>query len=80
MTESKILSAALVAAVMLATPAMAGTSHVTSWHPVADAYASALPTSHSMSGPGIQAPHVGAFVAAPSGGGTCDVGDDPHIC
>jgi hypothetical protein len=80
MTESKLLSVALATAVMLATPAMACTSHVTSWHPVADAYASSLPTAHDISGPGSQAPHVGAFVAAPSGAGTCDVGDDPHIC
>jgi hypothetical protein len=80
MTKSKLLSAALVATVMLATPAMAGTSYVTSWHPAADAYASVLPTANYTSGPDIQAPHVGAFVAAPSRAGTCDVGDDPHIC
>ena len=37
MTKSKLLSAALVAAAMLATPAMARTSHVTSRHLAADA-------------------------------------------
>jgi hypothetical protein len=79
MTKSKLVSAALVAAVMLATPAMARTGHVTSWHPVADAYASALPAAQYTGGPEVPAPHVGAG-SAPSSGGTCDVGDDPHIC
>jgi hypothetical protein len=80
MTKSKLLSAALVAAVMLATPAMARTNGATSWHPVADAYARFLPPAHYTSGPGFRAPHVNAFVTAPSAEGTCDVGDDPHIC
>ena len=81
MTKSKLLSAALAAAVMLATPAMAGTSRVTSRHLAADAYARAFPSAHHMSGPvGIRTPHVGALAMAPSEGGTCDVGDDPHIC
>jgi hypothetical protein len=77
MTKSKLLSAALIAAVMLATPAMARTSHVTSRHLAA----SVSPTAHYISGPvGIRAPRVGAFATAPSDGGTCDVGDNPRIC
>jgi hypothetical protein len=81
MTKSKLLSAALVAAVMLATPAMARTSHVTSWHLAAHANPNAFPTARYVSGPvGIRAPHVGAFATAPSKGGICDASDDPRIC
>jgi hypothetical protein len=29
---------------------------------------------------GIPAPHVGAFIAAPPDGESCDVGDNPGIC
>jgi hypothetical protein len=81
MTKSKLLSAALIAAAMLATPAMARTSHVTSRHLAVDANASVSPTAHYISGPiGFRAPRVGAFAAAPSDGGVCDAGDDPRIC
>jgi hypothetical protein len=81
MTKSKLLSASLAAAVMLATPTMASASRVTSPHLVANAYASAFPSVHHVSGPvGIRAPHVGAFATAPSDRRTCDVGDNPHIC
>jgi hypothetical protein len=82
MTKFKLLSAAFVAAAMLATPAMAHTSHETSWHLAADANPSAFPTTHyNTNGPvGIRAPHVGTLAMAPSEGGSCDVGDDPHIC
>jgi hypothetical protein len=81
MTKSKLLSAALIAAAMLATPAMARTSHVTSRHLAVDANASVSPAAHYMSGlVGTRAQHVGAFATAPSDGGTCDVGDSPRIC
>jgi hypothetical protein len=81
MTKSKLLSAALIAAAMLATPAMARTSHVTSPHLAVDANASVSLTAHYISGPvGIRAPRVGAFATAPSDGGICDVGDDTRIC
>jgi hypothetical protein len=81
MTKSKLLSAALAAAIMLATPAIASTNRVTARHLAEDPYASAFPWAHHMSGPaGIRAPHVGAFARPPSDRGTCDVGDDPHIC
>jgi hypothetical protein len=81
MTELKLLSAALIAAATLATPAMARTSHVTSRHLAVDANARVSHTAHYISGPvGMRAPRVGAFATAPSDGGTCDVGDNPRIC
>ena len=81
MTNLKLLSAALIAAAMLATPAMARTSHVTSRHLAENANASASPTARYIDGRvGIRAPHVGAFATTRSDGGTCDVGDDPFIC
>jgi hypothetical protein len=81
MAKSKLLSAALIAAAMLATPAMARTSHVASRHLAVDANSSVSATAHHISGPvGIRAPRVGTFAPAPSDGGTCDVGDSPHIC
>ena len=78
---TKLLSAALIAAAMLATPAMARTSHVTSRHLAENANASASPTAHYIHGPvGIRAPRLGAFAAVTSDGGACDVGDEPRIC
>ena len=75
----KILSAALIAAAMLATPAMARTNHVTSRHLAEDANASS--TAHNIDGPvGFRAPRVGAFPPAPRDGENCDVGDNPFIC
>jgi hypothetical protein len=81
MTKLELLSAALIAAAMLATPAMARTSHVTSWHSAEDANASASPTARHIDGrAGIPAPRVGAFPPAPPDGENCDVGDNPRIC
>ena len=78
MTKLKLLSAALIAAATLATPAMAHTSHVTSRH---NANASASPTARYIDGRvGISAPRVGAFPSAPPDGENCDVGDNPRIC
>ena len=69
MTKLKLLPAALVAAAMLATPAMARTSHATSRHPAEDAYASSSPTARYIDGRVcIPAPRVGAFATAPWGG------------
>jgi hypothetical protein len=77
MTKLKLLSAALIAAAMLATPTMARESHVTSRH----ANASAFPTARDIDGRvGIPAPRVGAFPPAPPDGENCDVGDNPFIC
>jgi hypothetical protein len=81
MTKLRLLSAALIAAAMLATPAMARTSHVTSRHLAEDANASASPTARYVDGRvGIRAPRIRAFATAPLDGGTCDVGDNPFIC
>ena len=79
---TKLLSAALIAAAMVTTPAMARTSHVTSRHRRAmDANASASPTAHHIDGRvGISAPRVGAFPPAPQDVENCDVGDNPRIC
>ena len=83
MTMLKLLSATLIAAAMLATPAMARTNHVISRHLAEDANASASLTAHhiDIDGPvGIRAPRVGAFPPAPPDGENCDVGDNPFIC
>ena len=71
MTKLRLLSAALIAAATLATPAMARTSHVTSRHLAAQANASASPTARYRYIDGrvcIPAPRVGAFATAPWGG------------
>jgi hypothetical protein len=75
MTKLKLLSAALIAAASLGTPAMARTSHETSQHRARGADASAFD-----GGVGISAPRVGAFRPAPPDGENCDVGDNPRIC
>ena len=67
MSKLKLLSAALIAAAMLATPAMARTSHVTSL--AEHANASASPTAHHNGLPPV-----------PPDGENCDVGDNPFIC
>jgi hypothetical protein len=80
-TKFKLLSAALIAAAMLATPAMARTSHVISRHVAEDANASASPTARYIDGRvGIRAPRVGAFATTPSDRETCDVADNPFMC
>jgi hypothetical protein len=68
MTKLKLLSATLIAAAMLATPAMARKSHVTSRHLVLDVNASASPTARYIDRVCIPAPRVGAFATAPWGG------------
>jgi hypothetical protein len=60
MTKFKLLSAALIAAAMLATPAMARESHVASRHLAMDANASIAPGALCH-----RAPAVGAFATAP---------------
>jgi hypothetical protein len=80
MTSFKLPSAALIAAAMLATPAVARTSHVTSRHR-RDAHASASPAAPYIDGRvGILVPRVGASHPAPADGENCDVGDNPFIC
>jgi hypothetical protein len=72
MTKLKLPSAALIAAAMFATPAVARTSHVTSRHRAKDANASASPTARYIDGRvGISAPRVGAFPPAPADMARC---------
>ena len=69
MIKLKLLSATLIATAMLATPAMARKSQVTSRHLVLDANASASPTAGYIDGRVcIPAPRVGGFATAPWGG------------
>jgi hypothetical protein len=71
MTRLKLLSAGLIAAAMLATPAMAREHHATSrHHAAANAYASVAPDARYVDGRGcIPAPRVGAFATQPWGNG-----------
>ena len=81
MIKLKLRSAALVAAAVLGTPAMARASHVTSRHRAKDANASASPTARYLDGRvGILAPRAGAFPPAHPEVENCDVGDNPFIC
>ncbi|SHH87171.1 hypothetical protein SAMN05443248_6596 [Bradyrhizobium erythrophlei] len=78
MTSLKLLSAGLIAAAMLATPAMARESHETWRHHAANAEASAAPEqqryveAHGC----VPAPRVGAFASDPWGNGNvaCEPG------
>jgi hypothetical protein len=65
MTTFKLLSAALIAAATLATPAMARESHVTSRHIATQATANAGYVDGRVC---IPAPRVGAFATAPWSG------------
>jgi hypothetical protein len=66
MTKLKFLSAALIAGAMLAAPAMARESHVTSRHLVQQANASVTPAPRVIDGQGCYpAPRVGAFATQP---------------
>jgi hypothetical protein len=63
MTKLKLLSAALIATAMIATPAMARQSHVTSRHLVEDANAPGARNSDERHC--HLAPRVGAFATQP---------------
>ena len=66
MTKLKLLSAALIAAATLATPAVARTSHETSRHRARGANASAFPAARYDDGRVcVPAPRVGAFATDP---------------
>jgi hypothetical protein len=80
MTTIKLLSAGLIATVMLSTSAMACKNCLVKRHVAKKANASASPPARYIdSHAGIPAPHVGAF-AKPPGGKNCDVGDNPFVC
>ena len=77
MTTIKLLSAAAIAAAMLATPAMARVDHQAGRHAAREAHAMASPVErYDENHVVISEPHVKAVQAAPD----CDVGDDPFIC
>jgi hypothetical protein len=83
MTPIKLLSAGLIAAAMLATPAMAHENRLAKRHVSERANASASLTSrYTDRHVRIIAPRVRALPAAPEygPGGVCDVGDNPMIC
>jgi hypothetical protein len=66
MTKLKLLSAALIATAMIATPAMARNSHLTSRHLVEDANASTTPGARNSDERHCHlAPRVGAFATQP---------------
>jgi hypothetical protein len=66
MTRLKLLPAALIAAAMIATPAMARDTGVASRHLARDAYASTGRDTTYNNGRGcIRAPDVGAFASDP---------------
>jgi hypothetical protein len=66
MTKRKLLSAALMAAAMFASPAMAHKSRVTPRHLAEDANASVSPGPRYIDGrPCRLAPRVGAFATQP---------------
>lgn len=76
MTKLELLSAGLVVAAMLATPAMRQ-HHVTSRHLAADTYGSATPAARYIDGRlCYPAPRVGAFATQPwdNGNVPCEPG------
>jgi hypothetical protein len=80
MTALKLLSAGLIATVMLATPAMACKNCLAKRHAAKKASAGAPPIARYLdSHARIPAPRVGPF-ATPPGGENCDVGDNPFVC
>ena len=77
MTNHNFLSAALISAAMIATPAIAHASDVISRLQAQAADASASPTANHIHGRvGISAVRS----PAPPDGESCDVGDNPRIC
>ena len=83
MTTFKLLSATSIAAVMLATPAMASGRCLVNVHVPEIASVTGSPTALYTGGHvRIPAPRVRAHVTSPASrpGGICDFGDDPMIC
>lgn len=66
MTKVKLLSAVVLAAAALTTPAMARGSFVGSDHGTSDVYVRTAPAERSMAEGGcVRAPRVGAYATAP---------------
>jgi hypothetical protein len=80
MTAFRCLSAGVIAAAMLATPAMAHDRYVAKRHVAAEANSRTSPaTRHTDGRLAMPVPRVGALPAPPDGE-NCDVGDNPFIC
>jgi hypothetical protein len=80
MTAFKCLSAGVIAAAMLTTPAMAHDNYVAKRHVAAEANSRTSPATRYTDGRvAMPAPRVGALPAPPDGE-NCDVGDNPFIC
>jgi hypothetical protein len=81
MTRLKVISAALIAAAMLATPAVARSSHVTYSRLFEEgSNATARSTARYFDGHvGVSDPQVNALPTPPDGE-NCDVGDNPRVC
>jgi hypothetical protein len=80
MTIFNLLSAGVIAAAMLATPAMARENHTAKRHVAGETNVRTVPTArHFDERAGNPAPRVGALPAPPDGE-NCDVGDNPFIC
>jgi hypothetical protein len=81
MTPTKLLSAGLIAATMLAAPAMARENFLAKRHVSENANASASLTGrHTDRHVRIPAPRVRATTPESEPGGVCDFGDNPMIC
>jgi hypothetical protein len=80
MTKIKPHSAALIAAAMFATPAMASKEHVIARNLARDTKVGTVRGSCYTDGRSCHlAPRVGAFASAPWGEDNCDVGDNPRV-
>ena len=80
MTPIKFISAGLIAAALLATPAMAHQNYAARHYVTGNAHSSASPAfGHFDSHARLSEPRAGA-IAAPPDGENCDVGDNPFIC
>jgi hypothetical protein len=80
MTTIKLLSAGLIAAVILTTPATACKNRLDTRHVAKRSNASVSPDArHIDSYARIPAPRRGPFRAPPDGE-NCDVGDNPFMC
>lgn len=80
MTAFKLLSAGVIAAVMLATPAMARDSNMTARHAAAN-IRSRPPLARHYADGHVEIPsrHAEALPTPPDDE-NCDVGDNPFIC
>jgi len=80
MTPIKLLSVGLIAAGMLATPAMARENYIAKRHATENAGASASATARYVDGQVcIPAPRVGAFATAPWGGNNIPCEPDAYF-